>query len=246
MRVSKYTSELVSRRALLLAVTAVSAPSRSKALDVAPLLSRFDTTSLSPLSESVPSAAGDLRYPAWLAGTWRVENTAAGFSMPLGSRFVNPYVIRIAEKEVSTAKKEQYLLRYVDGAVPPEGQPSLMVRQARPFNTIQEERASGAARGSKVERGTFACNAAHPHGRILLDVLDEQTDGVESSGGSWEALRVFRHQMELDIGWAAWESAVSTTTTGSSSVFVTSELAVQRALLPSRPIDESFLEILMR
>ena len=218
----------------------------------------------------MPSVPGDLRYPSWLAGTWRVTTTATGFSMPLGPRFVDPFLLRIATEEVRNKKQLQYVYRFVDDAPPPEGQPTLTVRQDRRYNAIEEEKAFIAARGATIERGMFVCNAAHPHGRVLLDVRDDNTrglvsrellgDDVERKEATWVAKAVIRTQLSLDIAWAAWEERSSSGEGGGEGgggrggegggrgdeggTFVTSELAVQRALLPSRVIDESLIEIL--
>lgn len=233
-----------------------------------PLAARLATRSLSLPQDIVPSFEGDLRYPTWLAGTWRVTNKAVGFTMPMGKRFVDPFLVTIAQQDLSAAKELTYTLRFNDQEQPPAAQPTLTVRQDRPFNTIAEERAFSASRGATVERGSYDCDAAHPHGRVLMAVRDDEPSGVRGverppEGIAWEVRRVVRSQLELDIAWQRWEETTTTASRGGAigggvgggdgggggggGRFVTSELAVQRASLPSpssQMIDESFLEIL--
>lgn len=242
-----------SRRALVCALAAqCMVPRPSRAVDTVPsLMERLSARSLKPLSDSVPSMDGDLRYPQWLAGSWRATNTATGFSMPLGKRFVDPYLLRLGQQDATTGRQRQYLLSYEDGARPPPGQPTLTVRQQRPFSTIQEERAFTATKGTTIERGRYILDPPHPHGRIVLDVRDDVTpersvirgtDGpreLSRAASAWEVRKTVRSQLELDVAWAAWEEC-------DDGTFVTSELAVQRSVLPLGVVDESYLEILFR
>ena len=100
-----------------------------------PLSSRLDATRLTPLLSTERSMPGDLRYPTWLAGTWRVTTKGAGFAMPLGPRFVEPELVAEARKPVRLA----YGARFLESQPPPAGSPSLSVQQDRRFNAIQEE-----------------------------------------------------------------------------------------------------------
>ena len=242
------------RGALLLAIVAPTIAWPSSARDALPqsLSSRLDAGMLSLPADKFPSStSGDLRYPSWLAGKWHVTTTARDFSMPLGRRYVVPSLVRVSQQDLATKRQLQYSMTFTDGAADGTNDGELTVQQSRAFNVIQEENAFTASRGSTVERGSYVCDQAHPHGRVLLDVRDDKPLGRESSTSgldkyaSWEVRNVVRSQLEFDITEAAWEVS-----TGDDSVtgdaFVTSELAVQRALFPSRTIDETFLEILMR
>ena len=239
-----------TRRAIMLALAAQGTmPWPSAATDQLPTLQlptlseRFSSTRLKPLSDRMPSMDGDLRYPKWMAGKWRATNTAVGFTTPLGQRFVDPYLLKIGQSDATTSKQRRYLLGYEEGFPPPAEQPTLTVRQARPFSTIQEERAFTASKETVIERGVFTRNAAHPHGRVVLDVKNDITpDGKPLSpyvGAGWEVRKTVKSQLELDIMWAAWEES-------GDNAFVTSELAVQRAELPRGAVDETYLEILFR
>ena len=67
-------------------------PSATTRSSSPPLAPRLDARSLTPLSAfGLPSRNGDVRYPSWLEGTWRARNTIDGFSMPLGSAFVDTF-----------------------------------------------------------------------------------------------------------------------------------------------------------
>ena len=207
-------------------------------------MDRLDADSLSPPSSALRSVAGDLRYPNWLEGTWRAACSSAGFSAPLGARFVAPELIAEARKKV----QREYKLRFVS-APPPAGQPTLSVRQDRRFNLVEEERAFIASDGFVVEGGDYVCDAAHPHGRGLLTVLDANAVPSQDGGGPAARYAVtpsFRFQEELEVLWAAWEAAEP------AGAFVTSELTVQRVLLPApgrTSVEEastSLLELLWR
>lgn len=197
----------------------------------------------------MPSVAGELQYPKWLAGKWRVTNTAVGFTMPLGARYVDPFLVQLAGEEVAASKTRQYSMRFVDD-VPPPVAPALSVRQDQAFNSMEEERAFTASRGATIERGLYAVDPAHPHGRIVMDVRDlDPSPGDAPQGAGWEVRKTFRSQLELDVTWAAWEeSRGSVGVDGSGGgAFVTSEIAVQRVRLPQeRGVVESYLELLTR
>ena len=79
---------LSSRRTALLGAAALSVPVLQPPLPafglLPPLSPRLDASSLTPLASLVPSVAGELRYPSWMLGTWRVTNTVSSFTMPLG------------------------------------------------------------------------------------------------------------------------------------------------------------------
>ena len=77
-------------------------PSATTRSSSPPLAPRLDARSLTPLSAfGLPSRNGDVRYPSWLEGTWRARNTIDGFSMPLGSAFVDTFTRAIAEDDVA-------------------------------------------------------------------------------------------------------------------------------------------------
>ena len=88
-------SASASRRLLLLAGCTTApwlrpATRRAFAADgrAPPLSPRLDASTLSPLTAfGVPSRTGELHYPPYLLGTWRVTNTISGFAMPLGAAF---------------------------------------------------------------------------------------------------------------------------------------------------------------
>lgn len=241
-------SSATSRRVLLsMAATSLVHPPRVRAAET--LTGRILADRLMPPSASgAPSAGGDLRYPAWLAGTWRVTNTNGdpAISLPLGPRFVDPLLIEEAQRRSS----RRYLLRYVDSPTDGCGPPiaGLSVRQDRRFNAIQEEGAFIEPAGFVVEGGTYMCDSAHPHGMVKLSILDQDATaglrdrGDASTSGTYEVLpRVaFRSTSELDVVWAAWEPE-------SDVAFVTSELVVQRELLPTgETLATTFLEQLTR
>lgn len=240
-------SSSLDRRALLCAAAASSVPWPATA-GGPQLLGRIDADSLSPLSSTVASVAGELRYPAWLEGTWRASCSSAGFSMPLGAKFVDPSLIAEARKQV----RREYQLRFVS-APPHAGQPALSARQDRRFNLLEEERAFVAS-DFVVEGADYACDTAHPHGRGLLTVLDtravpDQAGGAQ--GARYAATPSYRFQEELEVLWAAWEDVEPAAPV--AGVFVTSELTAQRVLLPtpgrSSSMEEastSLLELLWR
>ena len=258
----------MERRTLLCAAAAASScipwPARALSEPVSsptPLLDRLDAGRLTPLSGQVKSREGELRYPAWLEGDWRASCRSAGFEMPLGARFVDPELIA----EASRAAPRQYALRFVAApGQPPAGQPELSVRQDRRFNHVEEERALISTQGFVVERGAYACDAAHPHGLSVLTILDTAAGpsrpGSASSGSmdpggsgamgpggsSFEATPTFRFEEELEVLWTAWD------TTELGGTFATSELTAQRVLLPApgqamaEEAGTSFLELLWR
>lgn len=199
------------------------------------------------------SVRGDLRYPDWLAGSWRVSNSnyKPGLTLPLGERFVDPFLL----DQVRSSETRQYEMRFaVDtGGLcgPSDDGSGLRVRQDRRFNAIQEENAFNAPAGFLAQRGTFKCDASRPHGIVRLDVLDTMREpAIESvtpmfSSGRPLPLEIvrkqaFRSTSELEIVWAASEAT--------DDAFVTSELLVQRSLLP--PADEvlatAYLELLWK
>ena len=211
-----------------------------------PLLSpRLDATSLTPLLSTTRSMPGDLHYPSWLDGTWRVTTVARGFILPLGPRFVEPELVVEARKPVRLA----YRARFID-APPPAGSPSLSVRQDRRYNAMQEEGAFLSSGGFVVEQGSYMCDATTPHGKVVLDVLDTDVTGTlqEAFPAINSAVVVrstFRFKQELDILWASWEDT--------GNAFTTSELTVQRQLLPgatrggaAEEVGTNYLELLTR
>ena len=240
---TKIARSALPRRAALVCAAAASIrwPTARPAMAAMDLSSRLDATSLTPPlgTESMP---GDLRYPAWLAGTWRVTNRGDGFSMPLGPRFVDPELVAEARKAV----RLQYGARFTKAPLL-AGWPSLSVRQDRRFNEMQEEGAFISSGGFVVERGTYACDDAHPHGTVLLDVLDTDVAGQgllrSAANGAVDVRPTFRFKTAVDILWASWELT--------DDAFTTSELTVQRQLVPgangkSEEVDVTFLELLTR
>lgn len=221
---------------------------RARAQDAQLLSPRLESASLTPLLGGVDSVTGDLRYPPWLAGTWRVTATTAGFQMPLGRRFVDDALVAEARKDTRVL----YEYRFTE-APAPDGWPGLSVRQDRRFNAVNEENAFISSGGFRVERGRYTSDGQSPHGRVLLDILDtdvasglvDKTPSTESA--TYEKRVMFRFQSELDILWAAWEEA-----SDPAGAFVTSEVTVQRQLLPtaggtaSEDVDTSYLELLTR
>ena len=69
---------------------------------------------LTPPSAGIESASGELRYPAWLSGEWSTTCTSAGFTAPIGERFVDPDLKAEVSKEVSL----RFRLRFVDAPAP--------------------------------------------------------------------------------------------------------------------------------
>ena len=204
---------------------------------------------LTPPSAYLSSTPGSLRYPAWLAGNWQVTNTNGqpALSLPLGPRFVDPLLINAVQR----TNTRRYRVRFVDSAVAADAPscgptpPDLPVQQDRRFNTMQEDGAFLAPSGFVVEGGAYACGEKHPHGRVVLDILDtDATAGVRAADTSGSAVEVvqrvaFRSKSELEVVWAGWEAEPDR--------FVTSEMTVQRDLLPDgEEMAASFFELLTR
>jgi len=162
--------------------------------------------------------------------------------------------------ELSKDVSLRFRLRFVDAPAPVD-QPSLRMRQDRRFNEIEEVSAFLSPSALLVEGATYACcDAANPHGGVLLEILDPDATAAGSSG----RVRVpFRYRSAVDILWAAWEegagsgggggggaasTSTATATTAGASSFVTSELTEQRELLPgeAEPIQTTFFELLWR
>ena len=242
---------LLSRRAAAYAAAAICMPCSPPGLawlpSIAPPLSpRLDAATLTPLSAlGVASDPGELRYPAWLKGTWRVRNSISGFSMPLGKVFVDDFLRATAIEDVDAALPLTYTLSFVD-APPPPSEPALRVAQDRRFNAVEETAAFCSTDGLVVTSGRYDVTATHPHGLILLEVGD--ADPRKGGGGSRKdsAARGATAQIEIDILWATWDAAAS------KGAFVTSELAVQRTTLPAdeyfdQPaVETTYLEIITR
>lgn len=242
------------RRVLLLSTASLATiplRARSEPPPSIPALStRLRKLELMAPSAALESVPGELRYPAWLSGTWRVTNTNAepAISLPLGSKFVDPNLIAEAKK----ASSRRYLSQYVDGtAAGACGQPvvGLPVRQDRRFNTMQEENAFIKSGGFVVEQATYTCDAIHPHGSVLLQILDTdataavRTPDASSSSSAYEMIQktAFRSRSELDVVWAAWEAAAD------DASFITSEMTVQREVLPTgEELATSYLELLTK
>ena len=215
-----------------------------------PLSPRLDASVLKPLTAlGVTSAASDLRYPTWLKGTWRVKNTIAKFTMPLGAAFVDSYLRASAQEDVNAAETLTYTLSFVD-ADPPKSDPTLTVAQDRRFNAVEETAAFLSSEGVVITNSAYEINAAYPHGRILLEACDRDAAGDSrvsgrgsgaNSGGS-----VGRSTIDLRVDWAAWDESAS------GGAFVTSELATQRVILPpdeyfdQTAVDTTYLEIITR
>ena len=202
---------------------------------------------------ALDSASGELRYPSWLKGTWRVSNTNGdpAISLPLGSKFVDPQLVEAQEAR----KSRQYFSRFVDADDAADGAcgrvvAAMPVRQDRRFNTMQEESAFLGPSGFVVEQGAYACDAAHPHGSVLLQILDTDAtaavrapdDAASSRGYELVQKATFRSRSELDVVWAAWEAGMD------DSFFTTSEMTVQREVLPAtgEELAIAYLELLTR
>ena len=165
--------------------------------------------------------------------------------MPLGAAFVDSFLRATAQEDVNAAESYSYTLSFVD-APPPEADPTLPVAQDRRFNAVEETAAFLSSEGVLVTRGAYEVSAAHPHGRISLEARDPNAAGDSKAG----AAVVGRgdsgtSKIELSIEWAAWDESAS------AGAFVTSELAVQRTLLPAdayfdAAVDTTFIEILTR
>lgn len=212
-----------------------------------PFSPRLDANSLTPLSTyDVPSVSSDLRYPRWLQGTWRVSNTITRFSMPLGSAFVDSFTRATAQEDVDAAQTLSYLLKFDETLLPSESDPELCVAQDRRFNAVEETGAFLSGEGLVVADGSYQVNEQHPHGRIDLVVRDPDAIGDSRAAASAARQDSTTTRIELSIEWAAWDAAAS------GGAFVTSELAVQRVMLPpdqyfsESAVDTSFLEIITR
>jgi hypothetical protein len=233
---------LSSRRTALLGAAALSVPVLQPPLPafglLPPLSPRLDASSLTPLASLVPSVAGELRYPSWMLGTWRVTNTVSSFTMPLGDGFVDAFTRAVAEDDVSQATPITYTLRFVPAA-PPADDPTLCVAQDRRFNAIEETNAFLGGDGGEVRGATYEVSAAHPHGRLLLEVVDPpEEQGGRAGGGASPTVS----NLDIAFEWARWDRA-------DSGAFVTSELVRQRSRRPPSTYEdaldeESFLEIL--
>ena len=252
---------------LLLASTDPPAYSLSPASP--PLSPRLDAASLTPLSAlGVASQAGELRYPAWLLGNWRVTNTISAFTMvsaemvcpdssrhahadtkhiaqlllamrqPLGEAFVDGFTRAVAEDDVAQALPLQYNLRFVAADAPPADE-RLSVAQDRRFNAIEETNSFLGSDGGYVRECVYESSpAASPHGRLLLEVVDPP----DESGGGGRSASSISSQLTLSFDWVQWDFAAS-------GAFVTSELVRQRTRRPASTYEEasdetSYLEIL--
>ena len=216
-----------------------------------PLSPRLDANTLTPLTAvGVVSAPSDLRYPEWLKGTWRVNNTISKFTMPLGAAFVDPFLRATAQEDVNAAQTLSYTLSFVD-AQPPPSDLSLCVKQDRRFNAVEETAAFLASEGVVVTNGAYEVSAPYPHGRITLETRDPNAAGDSKVGsaasvvGRGDGDVGGKSRIDLSIEWAAWDEAAS------GGAFVTSELAVQRVVLPrdayfDESVDTTFLEIITR
>jgi len=238
---SSDVAALDRRRALLCAAASLAfSPASEPARAFGELPSRLDAVRLIPPSRSEPGA---LRYPSWLAGAWHVTCRNAAFSTPLGSRFVDQTLIEEIARTQDAAVR--WRARYVE-APSVAGWPKLTVAQDRLLNAAEEERAFIPST-FRVQGGRYEFDAAHPHGRVLLNVLDtDVAAGTQSAQTrAYDVKMQFQFQTEIDILLAGWEET--------DSSFVTSELTAQRQLLPSRAVggasevvDTSFLELLTR
>ena len=214
-------------------------PSATTRSSSPPLAPRLDARSLTPLSAfGLSSRNGDVRYPSWLEGTWRARNTIDGFSMPLGSAFVDTFTRAIAEEDVAIQEPLHYSLRYV---LAPSGNDEIeSVAQDRRFNAVEETNAFLGPDGGTVRQCVYeCCGPMAPHGRLVIEVADA-ADKDGGSGGGGGGTRI-----ELLIMWVQWGAA-------SSGAFVTSELVRQRvtrspdAYEASAQDETTFLEILTR
>ena len=235
-----------------------------------PLSPRLDAITLTPLSNLVGSVPGDLRYPSWMKGTWRVRNSLSKFGMPLGSAFVDGFTRATAQEDIDAAQAYQYTLSFVSAPSPP-GEPDLCVAQDRRFNAVEETGAFLSTDGLIVTDGLYEVTPSAPHGRILLSVGDANARGdsraaeLTSTTGATSlfvpAVELGLEQqptvlaatstnssttIDLRIVWAIWEQKAS------KGAFVTSELAVQTTKLPAddwnpnESYETSIFEILTR
>lgn len=226
-------------------------PAELRAADVAvpPLAPRLDARTLQPLSAvGVPSMLGDLRYPAWLEGTWRCTNTIERFSMPLGAALVDGFTRATAEVDVGEQEQLQYDLRYVRSEESSSSEP---VAQDRRFNAIEETNAFLGLDAGAVQQCDYRCCAeGAPHGRLVIDVEDspdEAGGGAGATAGRINGAATARGTTRIDLRmlWVQWGTA-------SGGAFVTSELVRQRvtraadAYEPTAQDETTFLEILTR
>lgn len=231
---------MLGRRAAIAAATLSSGlwtPPLSSSSDVLtppPLSPRLDAKTLVPLTKfGVASRVGDLRYPSWMLGTWRVTNTISSFSMPLGSAFVDPFTRAIAEEDIALAQPLKYLLRFVP-TDPPLSDRSLCVAQDRKFNAIEEQNAFLGPDGGSVREGLYACSEPDaPHGRLVLSIADPPEDG--NRGSSLASPSAIISRVDLRFEWVQWDLAAS-------GAFVTSEIVRQRTTRPRSTYEEALDE----
>ena len=229
----------LTRRAL--AALCAATPLQAPALDlitVPPLTPRLDAGTLMPLTAlGVPSQPGELRYPQWLLGTWRLQNTISSFSMPLGKAFVDGFQRLTAEQDVAAVERLTYALRFVE-AEPPTSAPALTCKQDRRFNAAQET-SSFLGDDGILRSCEYLCDSRSPHGRLAI-IVEDAPDGAATNGGPPGTTTI-----ELGIEWAQWDASAS------RGAFVTSELVRQRVTRAADAggpaLDEqSLLEIITR
>jgi hypothetical protein len=192
---------------------------------VPPLSPRLDASVLSPLSERY-CIDGELRYPEWLKGKWRVRSTVTGYTMPIGERFIDEFTRVLAREDVDTRLQLTYELSFV-GVAPPAGASALSVAQEKLDNAVAETDAFLSVDGPRVVGGRYEIDRDHPHGRTVLTVRSADRDGG--------------FVLDQRVVWAASEAP-------SSAVFITSELVVQTGTNAgaTEPSDVSYYEILTR
>lgn len=143
------------------------------------------------------SKPGTLHYPSWMLGTWKVQNAIVSFSMPLGSAFVDEFVVQSARADVKSEETLSYMLRWV-AAEPPEGEPELIAVQDRGFNALQETRAFLGEDG-KCEAAAFALPSASPHGELRIAFRDEDAALLNPLTPPPPLIE------QLRIEWCQWE-----------------------------------------
>lgn len=204
-------SPWLSRRGALsvAAATLLSPPGPLVAVEPPPLASRLRSLRglVAPLSElGVPSLPGELRYPEWMLGTWRVTNVLQSFSMPLGSAFVDDFTRLSAKEDIDNGEELEYLLRWVPAPESVAGDDPLCAAQDRAFNALQETAAFLGDEEVAVEGARYGAPPGAPHGLLELRLRDDDPGELGARGGGG-ARPSTSTEISLRVEWCRWELA---------------------------------------
>ena len=208
-----------SRRTLLAIGGAAAASSQTAFAAPAtvplPLTGRLGAASkLSvPLRDlGVASQTGQLHYPNWLLGSWRLHNAITGFTMPLGSAFADGFTAYSARDDIHREVAYDYSMRFLAAPVGEDAAAEAAgfgVIQDRAYNAAEETRAFLEDDGVRVERSRYSSDRqVAPHGLIILEL---EEDGAEAA----------RTTIQLEVQWCQWQLL-------ENGAFVTDEMILQR------------------